>query len=123
MEFPRDPNSVLLAKQFRKNMTSQERHLWYAFLRNYPVRFRRQEVIDRYIADFYCAKARLIIEVDGSQHYSMDGWEYDKIRTDFFNNMEISVLRFSNRQVDREFPAVCQTIHRTVQNRIALLYT
>ena len=70
------------AKLLRKNMTKEERHLWYDFLRSYPVRFLRQKVIDNYIVGFYCSKARLIIELDGSQHYKGDGKIKDKIRTE-----------------------------------------
>ena len=74
---------VPLAKQLRKNMTKEERHLWYNFLSNYPIRFSRQKILGQYIADFYCAQAKLVIELDGSQHYEPDGLKHDSIRTEF----------------------------------------
>ena len=83
MERKHNKNLTENARKLRKNMTKEERHLWYDFLKNYPVRFLRQKVIDTYIADFYCHRARLIIELDGSQHYSETGLLKDKIRTEF----------------------------------------
>ena len=69
MERKHNKNIISLARELRKNMTKEEKHLWYDFLRTYPIRFMRQKIIGRYIADFYCAKANLVIELDGSQHY------------------------------------------------------
>ena len=74
------------ARTLRKNMTPEERHLWYDFLRTYPVRFSRQKVLGRYIADFYCAEAKPIIELDGSGHYTEEGKQYDEERTAFLEN-------------------------------------
>ena len=74
---------VPLAKELRKNMTKEERHLWYDFLKNYPVRFLRQKIIGNYIVDFYCSKANLVIELDGSQHYEESGIVSDLKRTEF----------------------------------------
>ena len=74
---------VPLAKQLRKEMTKEERHLWYDFLRSYPVRFSRQKVLGKYIADFYCAEAKLVIELDGSQHYEDRNIKKDADRTAF----------------------------------------
>ena len=76
---------VPFAKKLRKNMTKEERHLWYDFLKNYPVRFLRQKVIDHYIVDFYCHKAKLVVELDGSQHYSTEEMEYDKTEQRIWN--------------------------------------
>ena len=76
-------DNIPLAKTLRKNMTPWERRLWYDFLRDYPVRFQRQKAIGNYIADFYCAKANLVIEIDGSQHYEDRGIEYDGQRTKY----------------------------------------
>ena len=76
---------VPLAKQLRKEMTKEERHLWYDFLRGYPIRFSRQKVLGKYIADFYSAK--LVIELDGSQHYENDNMQKDTERTDFFEKI------------------------------------
>ena len=79
-----EKNNKLLdnAKSLRKNMTPHEKHLWYDFLNKYPVKIYRQRIIDDFIVDFYCAKARLVIEIDGSQHFTSDGKHYDKLRTD-----------------------------------------
>ena len=96
-------------------MTRQERHLWYSFLKKYPVKFYRQRVIDHYIADFYCSKAKLIIELDGSQHYTDEGREYDRIRTDILERYGLEVMRFSNSDIDRNFAAVCDTIDKKVK--------
>lgn len=93
-------------------MTSQERHIWYDFLRNYPLAINRQKVIGNYIVDFYCAKAKIVIELDGSQHYDKSGKEKDKIRDDFLNSLSISVLRYSNRDINENFKAVCCDIDR-----------
>ena len=81
MERKHNPKLTENAKELRRNMTKEEKHLWYDFLKTYPVRFLRQKVIDDYIADFYCHKARLIIELDGSQHYTAYGLLKDRIRT------------------------------------------
>lgn len=95
-----------------------ENKLWYDFLRTYPVRFQRQKVIDGYIADFYCFKARLVIELDGEQHYTVAGMEYDEIRTDILNAYSLEVIRFSNREVKQQFVSVCQAIDRKVKERL-----
>ncbi len=96
-------------------MTSQERHIWYDFLRNYPLTINRQKVIGNYIVDFYCAKAKIVIELDGSQHYDKSGKEKDKIRDDFLNSLGISVLRYSNRDINENFKAVCCDIDRRLR--------
>ena len=102
----------------RRNMTPQERRLWYSFLRNYEVKVYRQRVIDRFIVDFYCAKAKLVIEVDGGQHYSEDGVMHDRERTAYLQGYGLEVLRFSNSDVDRRFEAVCEQINETVKSRM-----
>ena len=109
---------VPLAKQLRKEMTKEERHLWYDFLRSYPVRFSRQKVLGKYIADFYCAEAKLVIELDGSQHYTEQGQLYDHERSCIIEQYGIEVLRFSNREVNRQFEAVWTQIDRTIQQRL-----
>ena len=98
------------AKNLRKNMTKQERHLWYDYLSKYPVRFQRQKVIDNYITDFYCASAKLVIEIDGSQHYYPDEMEYDKRRTTVLEKYKLTVMRISNYELDNNFEGVCRAI-------------
>lgn len=99
-------------------MTEAERHLWYDFLRNYPIRFQRQKAIGNYIADFYCAKAKLIIELDGSQHYTDFGTEKDIGRTKNLKKSGVTVLRFSNLDVKNNFWGVCTVIDETVKKRV-----
>ena len=105
------------AQKLRVNMTKEERHLWYDFLKGYGVNFYRQKPIGNYIADFYCARARLVIEIDGGRHYEPDEMEYDKRRTDYFNAIGISVLRFSNMDIWHNFNGVCIKIDDFVKNR------
>lgn len=108
------------ARSLRKNMTRQEKHLWYDFLRDYPVKWYRQRSVDRFIVDFFCFKARLVIELDGSQHYTEDGMEYDSIRTDILEKYNLEVLRFTNMEVDANFRDICETIDGKVRERVQL---
>ncbi len=98
-------------------MTKQERKLWYCFLRTYPVKFRRQAVILDYILDFYCNGAELAIELDGSQHYTDEGKEYDTQRTEELNKEGIRVIRFSNKEINEHFDEVCEAINAAVNER------
>ena len=107
--------NIPLAKALRKNMTRWERKLWYEFLRDYPVRFQRQKPIGNYIADFYCARARLVIELDGGGHYTAEQTEKDEIRTKNLEAMNLTVMRICNPDVDRNFSGVCEYIDRTVR--------
>ena len=99
-------------------MTPHERKLWYLFLRKYPVKIYKQRIIGRSIVDFYCASAKLVIEVDGSQHYKPQGIAYDAERSAFLSALGLEVLRFSNRDIDRDFRGVCEEIDITIQNRL-----
>ena len=111
-------NSLLEnAKSLRKNMTRQEKHLWYDFLSHYPIKIYKQRIIDNYIADFYCHQARLVIELDGSQHYTPDGKSYDQERTAVLNEYGLLVLRFTNIDVDNHFEGVCYLIDKTIKER------
>ena len=107
--------NIPLAKALRRNMTPWERKLWFDFLRSYPVRFQRQKAIGEYIADFYCAKARLIIELDGGGHYLPEQEEKDKHRTAELESMNLKVVRICNLDVDRNFPGVCEYIDSAVK--------
>ena len=108
--------NIPLAKALRKNMTPWERKLWYEFLRNYPVRFQRQKAIGNYIADFYCAKARLVIELDGGGHYTAEQSVKDKLRTKDLESMNLTVVRICNPDIDRNFSGVCEYIDLTVKS-------
>ena len=110
MQSKHNKQLVPFAKQLRKEMTKEERHLWYDFLRTYPIRFSRQKILGKYIADFYSAEAKLVIELDGSGHFHADGIEYDRWRDAFMTGQNIRVLRFSNYQIDHEFASVCTKI-------------
>ena len=99
-------------------MTKQEKHLWYDFLKQHPLQFYRQRIIGNYIVDFYCPKANLVIELDGSQHYESDIVEYDKIRTEYLNALELCVLRFSNRDIDNNFNATCKIIEERILSQL-----
>ena len=118
MRLPYNKNLIPFAKSLRKNATPQENHLWYDFLHSYQPRFQRQKAIDSYIADFYCEKARLIIELDGSQHFTPEGMTYDEARTRALNAYGLIVLRFTNHQIDSEFRAVCTKIDAAVAARL-----
>ena len=107
-----------MARNLRKEMTREERKLWYQFLRLYPVRFYRQKVLGKYIADFYCAKAKLIIELDGSQHYEEEGQEKDAFRTRYLEGYDLEVLRIANNQLRENFEGVCAYIDWIVKQRI-----
>ena len=102
------------ARKLRKDMTPQEKQLWFRFLKNYPVKFVRQRPIANYIADFYCSKAKLVIEIDGSQHYTEDGMEYDNFRSEVINILDVEVIRFSNYDIDNNFEGVCMEIDKVV---------
>ena len=110
--------NIPLAKILRNNMTPWERKLWYEFLRNYPIRFQRQKAIGNYIADFYSAKARLVIELDGGGHYTSEQAEKDKIRTKDLENMNLTVLRICNLDIDRNFNGVCEYIDLEVKKSL-----
>jgi len=101
---------VPLARNLRKNMTKEERRLWYDYLRDHPMKFTRQKVLGKYIADFYCAKAGLVIELDGSQHYEQKGQAADRERTEFLRGYGLRVLRIPNNAVSHDLRSVCDYI-------------
>ena len=101
---------TVLSQTMRKNMTKEERHLWYDFLKRQPVVFKRQKVIGNYIVDFFCAEAMLVIELDGSQHYSPEGKQSDSVRDEFLKSKGLTVLRYSNLDIAQNFDGVCTDI-------------
>ena len=116
---PRELRSRKNARILRKNPTKEENHLWYDFLRNYPIRFHRQYVIESYIVDFFCPKAKLIIELDGNQHHEKNAAiEYDSKRTQDIEKYGFCVLRYTNLEIQRQFKNVCEDINNHVQERI-----
>ncbi len=114
---PRNEKLLQNARNLRKAMTKEERHLWYDFLKEYPVRFRRQEIIGDYIADFYCSAAALVVELDGSQHYEEEERERDLERTRYLESIGLTVIRFSNLDVLCNFRGVCEQIDAVVQGK------
>ena len=121
MDFKHNKNLVPFAKRLRREMTKEERHLWYDFLRNHPARFSRQKVLGRYIVDFYSAAAKLVIELDGSQHYEDDGMEKDAERTAFLEGYGLTVLRIPNNAVAQNFRGVCEYIDAAVRQSLSQL--
>ena len=107
-----------LSQKLRREMTKEERRLWYCFLKTYPIRFHRQYVIDRYIVDFYCAAAKIIIELDGSQHYEEATIEKDCIRTEFLEKYGLEILRIANNEINYNFSNVCEYIDMKIKSKI-----
>ena len=106
-------------QSLRKNMTKEERHLWYDYLKKYPVQFRRQVPFGQYIVDFYCFQAKLVVELDGLQHDMPEGSAYDQQRSAYLEQQGVRVLRFSNADVNCRFRGVCEAIDLTVHSRMA----
>ena len=115
MSLDYNKKNITLAKNLRKSATPQENHLWYDFLSKYEVRFQRQKAIDHFIADFYCHKAKLVIEIDGSQHDTEKGMQTDAFRTEILEGYDLKVIRFTNQQIDKNFRGVCEYIDTTVK--------
>jgi very-short-patch-repair endonuclease len=118
MPLPRNPRLSSLARALRKQMTKQEKHLWYDFLRTFPVQFNRQKVIDDFIVDFYCHSAHLVVELDGGQHFEPETFQKDIERTKQLNSLGLKVLRFTNNEVDHNFIDVCAAIQETVESAL-----
>ena len=109
-----------LARNLRTNATKEENTVWYQYLRRYPIRFRRQCTFGNYIVDFYCAKALLVVELDGSQHYDPENARLDAQRTQYLESLGIQVLRFSNRDIHENLAGVCQAIDLAVAERLVV---
>ena len=112
-----DPAKLDFARRLRREMTPQERHLWYDFLRDAPAKFYKQKPLGSYVLDFYCPSLALALEIDGSQHYENEGMQSDKERTAHLEKRGITVLRFSNADVDERFSAVCEAILQAIEER------
>ena len=118
MSYSRNHTLLRNARSLRKGMTKEERHLWYDFLRAYPIKVYRQRIIGNYIADFYCHRARLVIELDGAQHYTLEGKNYDELRTEAIGKYGIKVIRFQNSDIDDAFAGVCYMIDKEIKSRL-----
>jgi len=106
------------ARNLRNRMTEEERHLWYDFLKKLPQTFHRQKVIGPYIVDFYCPAAKLVIELDGSQHYEPEGMEQDRARDAYLQSRGLAVVRYTNLEIHRKFDGVCVDIRRRLGEKI-----
>ena len=118
MSLDYNKKNITLAKNLRKRATQQEKHLWYDFLSKYNIRFQRQKAIDCFIADFYCHKAKLVIEIDGSQHYTEVGIKNDNFRTEILENYGLKIIRFTNHHIDNNFNGVCEYIDKVVKESL-----
>ena len=106
------------SQDLRKNMTKEERHLWYDFLKTYPIQFKRQYPVGAYIVDFYCYQAKLVLELDGSQHCEPSALEYDRNRSEYLKSQGLYVIRLSNRDITEQFRSVCEMIDTAVRDRL-----
>ena len=118
MSLEYNKNNIFLAKNLRNNATPQEKHLWYDFLSKYKYRFQRQKAIGNFIVDFYCHKAKIAVEIDGSQHFSDEGMRKDIFRTEILEEIGLKVIRFTNKQVNENFQGVCEYIDQQVKASI-----
>ena len=116
MQRKHNSNLVPIAKKLRKNMTKEEKHLWYDFLKTYPIRFSQQKVLGKYIADFYSADKKIIIELDGSEHYTKENKKYDEARTDFLEKYGLKIIRIQNPEINKNFEGVCKYIDHIVKS-------
>ena len=118
MDNRRNHELVANARKLRREMTKEERHLWYDYLRHHPVKFRRQAVFGKFIVDFYCAKAKLVVELDGSQHYEPENRRADQLRTEYLEKFGVMVIRIANTDVTRNFRGVCAYIDDLIEARL-----
>ncbi len=121
MDRKHNKSIVPTARMLRKSMTKEEKHLWYDFLRTYPIKFSRQKVLGKYIVDFYCAEAKLVIELDGSQHYEEKGLAYDAERTAYLVKYGLSVIRIDNSEINKNFNSICEYIDRLIKQSLSQL--
>ncbi len=105
-----NPKLTKYAQELRKNMTKEELKLWCNCLKNSAKPFHRQKVIGSYIVDFYCASAKVVVEIDGTQHYLDDGIESDTVRDEYLKGLGLTVLRYSNYEINEHFDSVCADI-------------
>ena len=112
-----NPSLKPFAQELRRNMTKEEKHLWYDFLKKLPIEFNRQKVIGCYIVDFYSAEAKIVIELDGSQHYEEEAREKDVIRDEYLGSLGILVLRYTNIDLHKNFEGICRDILINISKR------
>ena len=118
MSLDYNKNNIVLAKELRKNATEEEDRLWYGYLSKYKIRFQRQKAIGNFIADFYCHKAKLVIEIDGSQHRTAEGIQKDEYRTEILEGYDLKIIRFTNQQIKKDFMRVCMYIDAVIEDAL-----
>lgn len=116
-KMPKNCRLLENARTLRREMTPQERKVWYLFLKDYPVKIYKQRIIGEYIVDFYCSSAKLVIELDGSQHFDEAGMRYDQNRTKYLRSLGLEVVRYSNADVNERFRDVCDSIDYLIRTR------
>ncbi|MBR3972744.1 MAG: endonuclease domain-containing protein [Oscillospiraceae bacterium] len=121
MQYKHNASLTPFAKELRKNMTKEERHLWYDFLRGHPGRFARQKVLGKYIADFYSAQAKMVIELDGSQHFDPEEIRKDQQRTAFLEGYGLQIVRIPNNAVSENFRGVCDYLDELIEQSLSQL--
>lgn len=114
MNHKHNPKLTGNSQRLRREMTKEERHLWYDFLKQLPVTVKRQNVFGQYIVDFYCASAKLVIELDGSQHFEDTGAAADRVRDEYLQGLGLRVKRYSNADVNQRFESVCSDIYMLI---------
>ena len=114
----KDQKLVRFSQNLRNNMTREERHLWYDFLKTLPITVNRQRVIGSYIVDFYVSAAKIVIELDGSQHFEDYAQTQDRQRDSFLKSLGITILRYSNYDINNRFDSVCQDILNAIHSKI-----
>lgn len=119
MDRKHNKSLVPFAKELRKNMTKEERHLWYDCLRDCSVRFSRQKIIGKYIVDFYSKKAKMIIELDGSQHFEESGLKYDSLRDKYLAEYGLKIIRIPNNEINDNFYGVCEYLDNEIKQSLS----
>jgi len=119
MDRKHNKSLVQNAKELRKNMTKEERHLWYDFLRGHQARFTRQKVLGKYIVDFYSARAKMIIELDGSQHFEEAGINYDTKRDEYLKAYGLKIIRIPNNEINNNFDGVCEHLDILIKQSLS----
>ncbi len=109
------------AKFLRNNMTKEEKHLWYDYLKKCPVRFSRQKVLGKYIADFYSAEAKIVIELDGTQHFEKENRIYDEKRTEFLEQYGLKIIRIPNGEINTNFEGICRYLDKQIEQSLSQL--
>ena len=123
MDYKHNAKLLPFARVLRKQMTKEERHLWYDFLRKGPGRFSRQKILGKYIADFYSAQASIVIEVDGSQHYEPEAQKGDEERTAYLKKFGLRVIRIPNNQINQNFQGVCEYLNSEIESALSKKHT